>query len=302
MRRVAIATAVFALFSSAISAASAQTTTGSQLNPCAVPNEVGASFEEAAWQIFVAATCPVNNDQYPFVVWENWIEQAGCTRPTPSRARSSRRRAGSMPGARSGAGRASLSRRVVTTVPRREAHFIRVKKKGPVANPTYAGIFQADAFGGYNRLYEADRKPGQIVEAACWVHARRPFFRALGSSSPTPSCSPPAARSEPLSACGSPNSHLLCGLTLGGHNRQQRLQSARLARCSASPEGPLTELTAGAQPWPRERVLMPSFRPPLNRDLGRNPDYRKPYNGASPGPVGSILYDHPRGKQIARDG
>src|SRR5216110_529017 len=41
----------------------------------------------------------------------------------------------------------------------------------------YAGIFQADAFGGYNRLYEADRKPGQIVEAACWVHARRPFFQ-----------------------------------------------------------------------------------------------------------------------------
>src|ERR1700730_7780369 len=41
----------------------------------------------------------------------------------------------------------------------------------------YAGIFQADAFGGYNRLYEADRKPGQIGEAACWVHARRPFFQ-----------------------------------------------------------------------------------------------------------------------------
>src|SRR6267143_1584042 len=41
----------------------------------------------------------------------------------------------------------------------------------------YAGIFQADAFGGYNRLYEADRKPGLIVEAACWVHARRPFFQ-----------------------------------------------------------------------------------------------------------------------------
>jgi transposase len=40
----------------------------------------------------------------------------------------------------------------------------------------YAGIFQADAFAGYNKLYEADRKPGPIVEAACWVHARRPFF------------------------------------------------------------------------------------------------------------------------------
>jgi hypothetical protein len=41
----------------------------------------------------------------------------------------------------------------------------------------YTGIFQADAFGGYTRLYEADRKPGLIVEAACWVHARRPFFQ-----------------------------------------------------------------------------------------------------------------------------
>jgi transposase len=40
----------------------------------------------------------------------------------------------------------------------------------------YAGIFQADAYGGYNKLYEPDRKPGLILEAACWVHARRPFF------------------------------------------------------------------------------------------------------------------------------
>jgi hypothetical protein len=40
----------------------------------------------------------------------------------------------------------------------------------------YAGIFQADAYGGYNKLYEPDRKPGPILEAACWVHARRPFF------------------------------------------------------------------------------------------------------------------------------
>jgi transposase len=40
----------------------------------------------------------------------------------------------------------------------------------------YAGLFQADAFGGYNKLYVADRKPGSLVEAACWVHARRPFF------------------------------------------------------------------------------------------------------------------------------
>jgi transposase len=40
----------------------------------------------------------------------------------------------------------------------------------------YAGIFQADAYGGYNKLYERNRKPGPIIEAACWVNARRPFF------------------------------------------------------------------------------------------------------------------------------
>src|SRR5213592_4550368 len=40
----------------------------------------------------------------------------------------------------------------------------------------YAGIFQADAYSGYNKLYAPDRKPGPILEAACWAHARRPFF------------------------------------------------------------------------------------------------------------------------------
>jgi transposase len=40
----------------------------------------------------------------------------------------------------------------------------------------YAGILQADAYDGYNKLYQAGRSPGPILEAACWVHARRPFF------------------------------------------------------------------------------------------------------------------------------
>ena len=40
----------------------------------------------------------------------------------------------------------------------------------------YTGILQADAFGGYTKLYEPQRSPGPISEAACWVHARRPFF------------------------------------------------------------------------------------------------------------------------------
>jgi transposase len=41
---------------------------------------------------------------------------------------------------------------------------------------SYAGLTHADAYAGFNRLYEANRKPGPIIEAACWAHARRKFF------------------------------------------------------------------------------------------------------------------------------
>src|SRR5450631_235479 len=40
----------------------------------------------------------------------------------------------------------------------------------------YVGIMQADAFAGYNALYDARRRPGPITEAACWSHWRRQFF------------------------------------------------------------------------------------------------------------------------------
>jgi len=36
----------------------------------------------------------------------------------------------------------------------------------------FRGILQADAYGGYGALYETT----QIVEAACWAHARRKFY------------------------------------------------------------------------------------------------------------------------------
>jgi hypothetical protein len=40
----------------------------------------------------------------------------------------------------------------------------------------YAGILQADAYAGFNRLYEAGRKGGPITEVSCWAHGRRKFF------------------------------------------------------------------------------------------------------------------------------
>jgi transposase len=40
----------------------------------------------------------------------------------------------------------------------------------------FAGILQADAYAGYNRLLATDRQPGPILEALCWAHARRKLF------------------------------------------------------------------------------------------------------------------------------
>lgn len=36
----------------------------------------------------------------------------------------------------------------------------------------YRGVLQADAYGGWGKLYDT----GQITEAACWAHARRPWW------------------------------------------------------------------------------------------------------------------------------
>ena len=40
----------------------------------------------------------------------------------------------------------------------------------------WAGVLQADAYGGYDALYEAGRTYGQIFQAPCWAHGRRKFF------------------------------------------------------------------------------------------------------------------------------
>jgi len=42
---------------------------------------------------------------------------------------------------------------------------------------SYAGLMQADAYSGFNRLYKALRQPGPIIEASCWAHARRELFQ-----------------------------------------------------------------------------------------------------------------------------
>jgi transposase len=41
---------------------------------------------------------------------------------------------------------------------------------------SFTGILQADAYGGFNALYDLSRNPAPITPALCWSHARRQFF------------------------------------------------------------------------------------------------------------------------------
>lgn len=40
----------------------------------------------------------------------------------------------------------------------------------------FAGILEADAYSGFNALYDAQRAPAPVTPAFCWAHARRKFF------------------------------------------------------------------------------------------------------------------------------
>jgi transposase len=40
----------------------------------------------------------------------------------------------------------------------------------------WQGILQADAYAGYNQLYDPKRSPGPVTSALCWSHSRRKFF------------------------------------------------------------------------------------------------------------------------------
>ena len=52
---------------------------------------------------------------------------------------------------------------------RRHEHPVRHLK-------AFSGILQADAYNGYNELYDPSRAEGPVTSALCWAHARRQFF------------------------------------------------------------------------------------------------------------------------------
>jgi len=129
---------------------------------------------------------------------------------------------------------------------------------------SYAGLFQADAYSGYGKLYEADRKPGPILEAACWVHARRPFFvladlaqnaRRVAEGKPAGVISPIA-----LEAVRRIDALFAIERDINGHGAEQR----RAVRQAAS-----APLVAELEAWMREQRARLS----RNNDLARAMDY-----------------------------
>jgi Transposase IS66 family len=44
----------------------------------------------------------------------------------------------------------------------------------------FAGLIQADAYAGFNKLYEASRPGGPIIEAMCWAHYLECIFMWSG--------------------------------------------------------------------------------------------------------------------------
>jgi transposase len=128
----------------------------------------------------------------------------------------------------------------------------------------YAGIFQADAYGGYIKLYEADRKPGPLVEAACWVHARRPFFilADVAANARRKAQGKTASPISPLALEAVRRINALFDIerSINGQNAEQR----RAVRQELS-----TPLVADLEEWLREQ------RPKLSRgnDLAKAMDY-----------------------------
>ena len=154
---------------------------------------------------------------------------------------------------------------------------------------SYAGILQADAYGGYNKLYEPDRKPGPILEAACWVACPPAVLRPGGCSRECPSqgarqnrrqrsrrwrwrrsgASTPCSRSSARSMVRVPNSAALSGRNSARHwspiwkagcasnapsSRAATMSPRRWSTCSsAGPRSPASSTTdaSACQTMPR---------------------------------------------------
>jgi transposase len=115
----------------------------------------------------------------------------------------------------------------------------------------FTGILQADAYSGYNELYDPSRPQGPITAALCWAHARRQFFE-LADIAANARRGKKAAAISPIALEAVKRIDALFDIERGinGQSAEQRL---RVRKEQSAP------LVAGLGAWLREQ------RPRLSR-------------------------------------
>jgi len=61
----------------------------------------------------------------------------------------------------------------------------------------WSGILQADAYGGYNGLYDPACPGGRVIPALCWSHARCGFFELADIAASARRSAPRLCRRSP---------------------------------------------------------------------------------------------------------
>jgi len=91
----------------------------------------------------------------------------------------------------------------------------------------YAGILQADAYAGFNALYDPDRSPGPITEAACWAHLRRKLFELADVASTARSKTKAAISPIAFQAVQKIDAIFMLERTINGLTPRERLTARR---------------------------------------------------------------------------
>ena len=109
----------------------------------------------------------------------------------------------------------------------------------------FTGILQADAYSGYNELYDPSRPQGPITAALCWAHARRQFFE-LADIAASARRGKNAAAISPIALEAVKRIDALFDIERGinGHSAEERL---RVRREQSAP------LVAAFEAWLREQ-------------------------------------------------
>jgi transposase len=91
----------------------------------------------------------------------------------------------------------------------------------------YCGILQADAYAGFNKLYEPDRKPGPITEAGCWAHARRKLFELADIASKAHDRKPKTISPIAFEAVGKFDAIFMLERSINGSSPEARVAARR---------------------------------------------------------------------------